>query len=58
LCRRFIFPGYYVFPGGAVDTEDKDPDLWMKYVDMDMDEIFWHFGGDIPFIEKAFMEVR
>jgi 8-oxo-dGTP pyrophosphatase MutT (NUDIX family) len=34
-----FFPGYYVFPGGVVDMEDKDPGFWMDHVDMDMDEV-------------------
>ena len=42
-----FFPGYYVFPGGAVDMEDKDPNFWMNYADMDMEEISRNFGGDI-----------
>ena len=42
-----FFPGYYVFPGGAVDTGDKDPDFWIDYVDMDMEEISRNFNGDI-----------
>ena len=42
-----FFPGYYVFPGGVLDAEDKDPDFWMNHVDMDSDEISRNFGGDI-----------
>ena len=42
-----FFPGYYVFPGGSLDREDKNPGFWMNYVDMDGDEIFRNFGGDI-----------
>ncbi|MBC8458143.1 MAG: NUDIX domain-containing protein, partial [Deltaproteobacteria bacterium] len=31
--RSKFMPGYYVFPGGTVDNEDKDPALWKGQVD-------------------------
>ena len=32
-----FMPGYYVFPGGTVDNEDKDPALWKGQVDEEED---------------------
>ncbi|MBW2000746.1 MAG: hypothetical protein JRJ29_22640, partial [Deltaproteobacteria bacterium] len=29
-----FFPGSYVFPGGAVDTDDGMPDCWEDHVDL------------------------
>ena len=34
-----FFPGNYVFPGGSVDPEDWNPDLWEAHVDMDPKEV-------------------
>lgn len=45
--KSSFFPGYYVFPGGAVDKDDKDSKFWMKYSDLDMEEITERFGGNI-----------
>lgn len=46
-----FFPGYYVFPGGVVDREDRDCTLWLHQVNMGKDEISRRFGGPIPFEE-------
>lgn len=40
-----FFPGTYVFPGGAVDHEDRDMSLWISHVDMDLEEISRLLGG-------------
>ena len=37
--------GYYVFPGGTVDSEDRDPEIWLQHVDMDVEEIVHRLGG-------------
>ncbi len=42
-----FFPGNYVFPGGAVDPEDRIRDLWENHVDMDRDEISRRLGGSL-----------
>jgi len=33
-------PGYYVFPGGTVDNEDKSPALWKGQVDEEEDVVY------------------
>jgi 8-oxo-dGTP pyrophosphatase MutT (NUDIX family) len=45
--RSSFFPGYYVFPGGAVDQGDKDSEFWLNHSDMNMEELTKRFGGDI-----------
>jgi 8-oxo-dGTP pyrophosphatase MutT (NUDIX family) len=37
--------GYYVFPGGTVDFEDRDAGIWQQHVDMDVEEIVHRLGG-------------
>lgn len=37
--------GYYVFPGGTVDSEDRDAGTWQQHVDMDVAEIVHRLGG-------------
>jgi len=37
--------GYYVFPGGTVDSEDRDAGIWQQHVDMDAEEIVLRLGG-------------
>jgi len=37
--------GNYVFPGGMVDAEDRNFQLWKNCVDLDRDEIARHLGG-------------
>ena len=44
--RSSFFPGYYVFPGGAVDQGDKDSEFWLNHSDMNMEELTKRFGGD------------
>lgn len=40
-----FFPGTYVFPGGAVDPEDRAMNLWISHVDMAGEEISRRLGG-------------
>jgi hypothetical protein len=40
-----FFPATYVFPGGAVEPEDRDMSRWISHVDMEEEEIFKHLGG-------------
>lgn len=42
-----FFPGNYVFPGGAVDPEDRDGGLWTPHIDMDMDGVSLRLGGTL-----------
>ncbi|MEW6666658.1 MAG: hypothetical protein AB1512_15735 [Thermodesulfobacteriota bacterium] len=42
-----FFPGNYVFPGGAVGSQDRDTVLWGRHVDLSPGEIARRFGGDI-----------
>jgi 8-oxo-dGTP pyrophosphatase MutT (NUDIX family) len=48
-----FFPGSYVFPGGAVDPEDKDAGFWRNHVDLDLLQVSEQIGGDLP-IDDAF----
>lgn len=40
-----FFPGHYVFPGGAVDGEDRAGEFWLKRVDLDRTGIGERFGN-------------
>jgi 8-oxo-dGTP pyrophosphatase MutT (NUDIX family) len=40
-----FMPGNYVFPGGMLDPEDRDSEMWKAHVDMDTEEISHRFGG-------------
>ena len=42
-----FMPGNYVFPGGTVDSEDRNVDLWSGYVDLDRDQVIKRFGGGL-----------
>jgi len=42
-----FMPGNYVFPGGVVDSEDRNVDLWSGYVDLDRDQVIKRFGGGL-----------
>src|SRR4030042_6152067 len=48
-----FFPGSYVFPGGAVDPEDRDADFWRNHVDLEPLQVSEQIGGDLP-VEDAF----
>jgi len=36
--------GYYVFPGGTVDSEDRNAEEWQQHVDRDVEEIVHRLG--------------
>jgi 8-oxo-dGTP pyrophosphatase MutT (NUDIX family) len=38
--------GLFVFPGGVVDPEDRDPAFWLRHVDMSADRIDEKIGGE------------
>jgi len=40
-----FFPGSYVFPGGAVGSEDRDADLWLRHSDLDGMGVERRLGG-------------
>jgi 8-oxo-dGTP pyrophosphatase MutT (NUDIX family) len=42
-----FFPGNYVFPGGIVDSEDRDTDFWKARVDLEPEEIDRRLGGEL-----------
>lgn len=45
--RSAFFPGNYVFPGGMVEPEDWDTQLWKAHVDMDLEGISKRLGGTL-----------
>ncbi len=45
--RSSFMPGNYVFPGGRVDREDRDPGLWETYGDMDLETIYRRLGREL-----------
>jgi len=47
-----FFPGKYVFPGGAVDSEDTDADFWKNRVDLNPIQMIEKMGGDLS-VEDA-----
>jgi len=42
-----FFPGYYVFPGGAVDPEDRPDETWSAIVDLNHEDFLKRFGGGL-----------
>jgi 8-oxo-dGTP pyrophosphatase MutT (NUDIX family) len=45
--RSSFMAGSYVFPGGIVESTDKEVSAWRKHVDLDLEEITWKLGGDL-----------
>lgn len=39
-----FMPGNYVFPGGVVDPEDSDVDLWSGHINLDRAQVMTRFG--------------
>ncbi len=50
--RSGFFPSTYVFPGGTVDSEDLNAEIWREHTDMDADAISGSLGGGLS-IEEA-----
>jgi 8-oxo-dGTP pyrophosphatase MutT (NUDIX family) len=46
-----FFPGNYVFPGGAVASEDRNADLWLRHSDLDLRGVEGRLGGNLPAME-------
>jgi 8-oxo-dGTP pyrophosphatase MutT (NUDIX family) len=46
-----FFPGSYVFPGGAVASEDRDAGLWLRHSDLDLPGVERRLGGTLPATE-------
>jgi hypothetical protein len=42
-----FFPATYVFPGGGVEPEDRDMNIWMPHLDMDKEQILRRLGGGL-----------
>jgi 8-oxo-dGTP pyrophosphatase MutT (NUDIX family) len=42
-----FFPGNYVFPGGAVDGQDRVLELWQDHLDLDAKGILQRFNGTL-----------
>ena len=49
--RSGFFPGTYVFPGGMIDSEDLDTELWIEHGDVDPDEASLRLGGGLSMEE-------
>ena len=51
LIRRSLKSGFmagnYVFPGGKVEQEDRDFEMWMDHVDLDVEAVSERFGGGL-----------
>ena len=47
-----FMPGNYVFPGGVVDPEDSDVDLWSGHINLDSAQVMTRFGRGLN-IEDA-----
>jgi len=45
--RSGFMGGYYVFPGGTLDTEDRDTGVWRHHVDMNFEDISIKLGGGL-----------
>ncbi len=45
--KSAFFPGFYVFPGGGVDVEDRDVVFWINHVDLGWDDIAHRFNGGL-----------
>ena len=42
-----FFPGNYVFPGGVLDPEDWETDLWAEHMDTAPESLLSRFGGGL-----------
>jgi 8-oxo-dGTP pyrophosphatase MutT (NUDIX family) len=45
--RSSFMPGNYVFPGGTIDPEDQEPDLWGAHTDLTPQEMTRRLGGGL-----------
>jgi 8-oxo-dGTP pyrophosphatase MutT (NUDIX family) len=45
--RSGFFPGNYVFPGGTIEPEDHNLELWQRHLDMDLPEVSRRLGGGL-----------
>ncbi len=46
-----FFPGSYVFPGGAVASEDRNAELWLRHSDLALMGVEERLGGTLPATE-------
>jgi 8-oxo-dGTP pyrophosphatase MutT (NUDIX family) len=46
-----FFPGSYVFPGGAVDTDDLNTEFWKPYLDLSIEDLLRIFGTGLKLEE-------
>ena len=46
-----FFPGSYVFPGGALNPDDRDVEFWQKHLDLEPEELQSHFGPELAISE-------
>lgn len=54
------FPGFYVFPGGTLETDDMDTDFWRNHTDLANHQLNDRFDGEVkqwlPFAVAAVRE--
>jgi 8-oxo-dGTP pyrophosphatase MutT (NUDIX family) len=50
--KSSFMAGNYVFPGGTIDAEDQDFQLWKNWVDLDLNGIVKQLGGHLG-VEEA-----
>jgi 8-oxo-dGTP pyrophosphatase MutT (NUDIX family) len=51
--KSSVMAGKYVFPGGMVDAGDRDMETWVRRVDLSLDELRGHIGGNTFSVEDA-----
>lgn len=42
-----FMPGVYVFPGGKLESEDKETSFWQDHVDLPVDQLALVLGGEV-----------
>ncbi len=46
--KSSFMAGNFVFPGGTVDVEDRQLNVFKNHSDLDSNEIYHHLGGEFP----------
>jgi 8-oxo-dGTP pyrophosphatase MutT (NUDIX family) len=51
--RSRFFPGFYVFPGGKVEPQDRLPDPSRMIMDSPLEQVRRHFGDDLDWVDLS-----